>query len=255
MGVFENSVALNPMVLLIIIPMKNGYFIGNIPNIFRQTHVSWLSVGSWSTQTSVSLCSSRSASTSKVSDSDSCSWWEQSNVIRCHWSGKISCDLEIFDCNQTGSSSFCNKPCGLNGSQPSKYRWSPALYQDKDFARASENGRTIPTPLSSFAHKTQGTQVHLGLVVWSKIQHPSGHLSKLHNFLCQNQKSTACLEILGMIPILSIIYHLVMTNSSPWKITMLLSSVNPGKPSISIRAIYTMAMLVITRRVYPIKSH
>ena len=25
------------MVLLIIIPMKNGYFIGNIPNIFRQT--------------------------------------------------------------------------------------------------------------------------------------------------------------------------------------------------------------------------
>ena len=27
-----------PMVLLIIIPMKNGYFIGNIPNIFRQTH-------------------------------------------------------------------------------------------------------------------------------------------------------------------------------------------------------------------------
>ena len=30
---------LNPMVLLIIIPMKNGYFIGNIPNIFRQTHI------------------------------------------------------------------------------------------------------------------------------------------------------------------------------------------------------------------------
>ena len=27
------------MVLLIIIPMKNGYFIGNIPNIFRQTHL------------------------------------------------------------------------------------------------------------------------------------------------------------------------------------------------------------------------
>ena len=27
------------MVLLIIIPMKNGYFIGNIPNIFRQTHI------------------------------------------------------------------------------------------------------------------------------------------------------------------------------------------------------------------------
>ena len=30
MGVSENSVPLNPMVLLIIIPMKNGYFIGNI---------------------------------------------------------------------------------------------------------------------------------------------------------------------------------------------------------------------------------
>ena len=27
------------MVLLIIIPMKNGYFIGNIPNIFRQTQL------------------------------------------------------------------------------------------------------------------------------------------------------------------------------------------------------------------------
>ena len=39
MGVSENSVPLNPMVLLIIIPMKNGYFIGNIPNIFRQTHM------------------------------------------------------------------------------------------------------------------------------------------------------------------------------------------------------------------------
>ena len=30
-GVSENSVALNPMVLLIIIPCLNGYFIGNIP--------------------------------------------------------------------------------------------------------------------------------------------------------------------------------------------------------------------------------
>ena len=39
MGVSENSVPLNPMVLLIIIPMKNCYFIGNIPNIFRQTHI------------------------------------------------------------------------------------------------------------------------------------------------------------------------------------------------------------------------
>ena len=39
MGVFENSVAINPMVFMIIIPMKNGYFTGNIPNIFRQTHM------------------------------------------------------------------------------------------------------------------------------------------------------------------------------------------------------------------------
>ena len=40
-GVSENSVALNPMVLLIIIPMKNGYFIGKINPIFRQTHLWW----------------------------------------------------------------------------------------------------------------------------------------------------------------------------------------------------------------------
>ena len=40
MGVPENSVPLNPMVLLIIIPMKNGYLFGNIPNIFRHTHLS-----------------------------------------------------------------------------------------------------------------------------------------------------------------------------------------------------------------------
>ena len=39
MGVSENIVPLNPMVLLIIIPFLNGYFIGNIPNIFRQTHI------------------------------------------------------------------------------------------------------------------------------------------------------------------------------------------------------------------------
>ena len=36
MGVSENVVY---MVLLIIIPFLNGYFIGNIPNIFRQTHL------------------------------------------------------------------------------------------------------------------------------------------------------------------------------------------------------------------------
>ena len=34
MGVSENSVPLNPMVLLIIIPMKNGYFIGKINPTF-----------------------------------------------------------------------------------------------------------------------------------------------------------------------------------------------------------------------------
>ena len=37
--VWKWLVPLNPMVLLIIIPMKNGYFIGNIPNIFRQTQI------------------------------------------------------------------------------------------------------------------------------------------------------------------------------------------------------------------------
>ena len=38
LGLSENSVPLNPMVLLIImiiIPFLNGYFIGNVPNIFR----------------------------------------------------------------------------------------------------------------------------------------------------------------------------------------------------------------------------
>ena len=39
MGVSENRVPLNSMVFMIIIPMKNGYFIGNIPNSFRQTHM------------------------------------------------------------------------------------------------------------------------------------------------------------------------------------------------------------------------
>ena len=34
LGVSENSVPLNPMVLLIIIPMTNGYFIGNINPTF-----------------------------------------------------------------------------------------------------------------------------------------------------------------------------------------------------------------------------
>ena len=39
MGVSENSVPLNPMVLLIIIPFLNGYFIGNIP--YFQTNPYW----------------------------------------------------------------------------------------------------------------------------------------------------------------------------------------------------------------------
>ena len=36
--VWKCCVSLNPMVLLIIIPIKNGYFIGKINPIFRQTH-------------------------------------------------------------------------------------------------------------------------------------------------------------------------------------------------------------------------
>ena len=39
MGVSENSVPLNPMVLLIIVPFLNGYFIGNIP--YFQTNPHW----------------------------------------------------------------------------------------------------------------------------------------------------------------------------------------------------------------------
>ena len=39
--VWKCCVPLNPMVLLIIIPFLNGYFIGNIPNIFRQTQMYW----------------------------------------------------------------------------------------------------------------------------------------------------------------------------------------------------------------------
>ena len=38
--VWKWLVPLKPMVLLIIIPFLNGYFIGNIPNIFRQTQIS-----------------------------------------------------------------------------------------------------------------------------------------------------------------------------------------------------------------------
>ena len=43
-GVSENSVAINPLVLLIIIPFLNGYFIGNIPNMFRQSLVGKIEV-------------------------------------------------------------------------------------------------------------------------------------------------------------------------------------------------------------------
>ena len=41
MGVSENVVSTpkNPMVLLIIIPTKNGYFIGGLDPIFRHTHI------------------------------------------------------------------------------------------------------------------------------------------------------------------------------------------------------------------------
>ena len=48
MGVSENSVPLKPMVLLIIIPIKLA-IIGNIPNIFRQTHIIKL-CNQWDTQ-------------------------------------------------------------------------------------------------------------------------------------------------------------------------------------------------------------
>ena len=45
MGVSENSVSLNPMVLLIIIPFLNGYFIGNIIPTFSDKPIWWFS--SW----------------------------------------------------------------------------------------------------------------------------------------------------------------------------------------------------------------
>ena len=42
-GSVWDGMRLSIAVKTIIIPMKNGYFIGNIPNIFRQTHMirSW----------------------------------------------------------------------------------------------------------------------------------------------------------------------------------------------------------------------
>ena len=54
-------------------------------------------------------------------------------------------------------------------------------------------------------------------------------------------------DFLQGFPAYIVIYHLVMTNSSPWKDSLFLI----GKPSISIRAIYTMAMLH-NQRVYPL---
>ena len=42
MGVSENSVPLNPMVLLIIIPFLNGYFIGNIPYFQTNPYFFWM---------------------------------------------------------------------------------------------------------------------------------------------------------------------------------------------------------------------
>ena len=47
MGVSENSVALNPMVLLIIIPIK-WLFVWEIYPIFRQTHIYiWLWINTY----------------------------------------------------------------------------------------------------------------------------------------------------------------------------------------------------------------
>ena len=43
--VWKCCVPLNPLVLLIIIPMKNGYFIGNIPYFQTNPYVAWGSMG------------------------------------------------------------------------------------------------------------------------------------------------------------------------------------------------------------------
>ena len=40
--------------LMIIIPFLNGYFIGNIPNIFRQTQI-WQQFSNWETHAGASL--------------------------------------------------------------------------------------------------------------------------------------------------------------------------------------------------------
>ena len=39
LGLSENNVPLHPMVLLIMIPFLNGYFIGGIPHLLRHTHL------------------------------------------------------------------------------------------------------------------------------------------------------------------------------------------------------------------------
>ena len=46
MGLSENSVPLNPMVLLIIIPFLNGYVIGNINPTFSDKP-KWQNLGWW----------------------------------------------------------------------------------------------------------------------------------------------------------------------------------------------------------------
>ena len=47
LGVSENSVPLNPMVLLIIIPMKNSYFIGNINPTFSDKPICFPKIWWW----------------------------------------------------------------------------------------------------------------------------------------------------------------------------------------------------------------
>ena len=56
MGVSENSVSLNPMVLLIIIPMKNGYFIGNINPTFSDKPT-WFHLARFSPYGLLQICS------------------------------------------------------------------------------------------------------------------------------------------------------------------------------------------------------
>ena len=93
---------LYPMVFMIIIPMTNGYFIGNINPIFRQTHVENLGEqvrkkknNIWKTHTN---------------------WW--SNRTEDHWSGLQSAEKKgTFAFESVGSqwvfSGFFPDPQGL----------------------------------------------------------------------------------------------------------------------------------------------